>query len=116
MQHEESKIQCDIVQYLQLRGIFFFSVPNEIAGGGRGKTAMIRTARAKSMGLRSGVSDLIIVLPSKILFMEVKTNTGRQSENQKYFQKKVTELGFEYFIVKSVEDVKKILDMNVRVV
>lgn len=103
----ESKIQCAIVQYLQLMKVFFFSVPNE-AGG---RDAMIRMSQLKSMGLRSGVSDLVVLLPQgRVIFLEVKNEKGRQSDMQKKFEEKVNSLGFDYHIVRSVEDVKVVLD------
>jgi hypothetical protein len=103
----EEAIQRQIVQYLALMGIFFFSVPNENAGGGKG--AMIRMQKYRAMGLRPGVSDLVVLLPSRIVFIEVKTATGRQSENQKRFEALVTSLGFEYYVVRSVDDVSNVL-------
>ena len=102
----EAKIQADIVQYLQTRGVYFFSVPNEAAG----RDAAIRMARLKAMGLRSGVSDMVLIFPGQVVFVEVKDENGKQSDNQRRFQDKVNELGFDYFLVKSVEDVQKVVD------
>lgn len=79
-----------------------FSVPNESSNV---KEQMYK----KSLGLIPGVSDLIIIQPNKILFIEVKTVTGKQSENQKKFQKKVELLGFEYYVVRSLEDFKALI-------
>ena len=101
---KESKIQYDICQYLQKQGIFFFSCPNELAG-----KDPRRMRHFVAMGLRSGVSDLIILLPGRVIFLEVKTPAGTQSPNQKKFQKKVEELGFEYFLVRSVDDVSRLV-------
>lgn len=104
MKHLESKIQSDIVHYLSKKGIFFFAVLNELAG--KNARAM---GYAITMGLRSGVSDLVLLLPGRTIFVEVKTPSGRQSENQRRFQERVQELGCEYYIVRSVEDVHAIL-------
>lgn len=100
----EDRIQYDIVRWLQDRKIFFFSVPND--AGGRSVQAM---ARAKSMGLRAGVSDLVVVLPWRVIFMEVKTDDGKPSHLQDVFRDRITELGHRYEIVRSVEDVKRVL-------
>jgi hypothetical protein len=108
MRHEESFIQAQIVQLLSLRRIFAFSVPNELLGGARGAARKMTLFRA--LGLRSGVSDLVVVLPGKILFLEIKTPTGKQSESQKVFQSMVESLGHQYAIARSVEDVIKLLD------
>ena len=100
----ESKIQYDICQYLQSKDIYFFSCPNELAG-----KDPRRMRHFVAMGLRSGVSDLIVLLPNRIIFLEVKTDKGRQSDNQKRFQKKVESLGFEYYVVRSVDEVENIV-------
>lgn len=100
----EDRIQYDIVKYLQSAGVYFFSVPND--AGGRSVQAM---ARAKSMGLRAGVSDLVLVLPGKVVFMEVKTEKGTSSHLQDVFRDRVQELGHLYVLVRSVEDVKNVL-------
>jgi len=96
----EDKIQHEIVMWLQDQKIYFFSVPNE----GAGKDAVIRMTRLKAMGLRPGTSDLVLVLPNRVVFVEVKTDTGIQSKLQKVFQERVTALGHEYLLVRSLKD------------
>jgi hypothetical protein len=57
-----------------------FSIPN---GGLRDKrTAMLM----KSTGLLSGASDLIVIHFGVVLFVELKTETGIQSAEQKAFE------------------------------
>ena len=65
-------------------------------------------------GLLSGVSDLIAVLPNKILFIEMKSKTGRQSLEQKQFQQHVTELGFEYHVIRDFETFKSLIENNIK--
>lgn len=77
-----------------------FSVPN---GGTRNKKEAMTL---KSTGVLSGVSDLIIVRPNEVLFIEVKTDIGVQSEKQIAFQNTVESLGFTYYLVRSLEDFK----------
>lgn len=60
----------------------------------------------KATGLVAGVSDLIVVQPNRVIFVEVKTATGRQQQNQKAFEKTVKDLGFEYILVRNLEDFK----------
>lgn len=79
-----------------------FSVPN---GGYRNKLEAIKM---KATGLVAGVSDMIIIQPSRILFVEIKTLTGTQSKEQKEFQSKVELLGFEYYLCRSLEEFKTI--------
>jgi hypothetical protein len=83
------------------RGLIF-SVPN---GGSRN----IREAMTmKLTGLLKGASDLIVILPDRtLMFVELKIETGRQSDDQKEFETRVTELGFKYILCRSLEDFKK---------
>lgn len=85
------------------RGLIF-AIPN---GGMRN----IREAlKLKATGTLSGASDLIVILPnSKLLFVEVKTEIGIQSDVQKEFEKRVNELGYEYHLVRSLNDFKYIV-------
>jgi len=79
-----------------------FSVPND------GQN-VVEQMRKKSMGLLRGVSDLIVLLEKICLFIEVKTVTGTQSDNQKEFQEQVEELGFDYYLVRSLDEFKTII-------
>jgi len=80
-----------------------FSVPN---GAFISKQQAIKL---KATGLVAGVSDLIVVQPNKILFVELKIEKGKQSESQKEFESIVTNLGFEYHLVRSLEQFKQII-------
>jgi hypothetical protein len=79
-----------------------FAVPN---GGLRSKA---QAAKFKATGLVAGVSDLIVIQPNRIIFVELKLENGRQSPAQKEFEIKVSALGFEYYVVRSLEEFKKI--------
>jgi hypothetical protein len=104
---KESKIQQEIVMYVTNNfglkhhnpKFLIFSVPNE---GKNAKEQMYK----KMLGLKSGVSDLILVMPSRVVFVECKDDTGKQSESQKEFESDVTALGFEYWLVRSLDDFK----------
>lgn len=64
-------------------------------------------ARKKSLGVCSGPSDLILVLSlGKVVFIEMKTESGSQSHEQKDFESKVRERGHEYTIIRSFEKFK----------
>lgn len=79
---------------------FILHIPNE--GKDNGKLA--------SIGLYSGASDIVFSCKGIIYFCEVKTVTGTQSPNQKKFETHVTQSGFTYFLVRSLEDFKKFLE------
>lgn len=103
----ESRIQQEIVIFFNNEYCLkfhnprycIFSVPND-------SESKEETMRKKATGLLSGVSDLIVLFPNRAVFCEVKTPTGTQSETQKDFQKHVESLGFEYILVRSLDEFK----------
>ena len=50
-----------LAQWLRLKKLPFFHVANE---SGRGRTAMLRTAKMKRMGQAKGVPDYFVVIPT----------------------------------------------------
>lgn len=80
-----------------------FAVPN---GGSRDQ---LEAMKLRDTGVLAGVSDLIIILPNKTLFVEMKIDGGRQSDKQIDFENRVKSLGYEYFIIYNLEDFKKMI-------
>jgi hypothetical protein len=103
MKDPEGKLQAEIIQYLQSKKIYAFSVPNEAKG-----RSVVAQMQLIAMGLKSGVSDLVVVLPGKVVFIEVKTPDGKQSPQQVKFEQRVKALGHDYHVVRSVDDVKNL--------
>jgi len=66
-------------------------------------------SKKKALGVRAGVSDLILVMDQKVVFIEVKTDTGEQSEHQEKFQKMVFILGHEYYIVRTLDQFQALI-------
>jgi hypothetical protein len=104
----EDALQAKIVVWFknnyQMHGKgLIFSVPN---GGSRN---IIEAKKLKNTGLMAGVADLIVLLPNKTLFIEVKIEKGVQSDLQKQFEQKVKVLGFDYFIVRCLVDFQNII-------
>mgnify|MGYP002524490588 CR=1 FL=1 len=97
--HIESGIQQAVVQWFRLQypRYVIAAIPN---GGFRNAK---EAAIMQREGVLAGFSDLIIVAEHNVLFLEMKTTDGRQSEKQKEFQNKVNKLGFEYVICRSFE-------------
>ena len=109
MDKNEARIQQEI--YLWFNNTYclvhhvprlsIFAVPN---GGTRD---VAEAMSLKATGLRAGVSDLIVLLPGKCLFIEVKTESGKQSPKQIEFEQTVAALGFTYVVVRSLNDFKE---------
>lgn len=102
---EEHYLQCQIVQYLRLKGYTVFAIPN---GGSRNA---IEGANLKKEGVMAGVADLEVMLSDgKHIYLELKTKIGKQSQSQKDFEDKCKELGHIYRLVRSIEDVENVLN------
>lgn len=97
--HEESKIQQAVVRWFRLQypKYIIAAVPN----GGYRNTK--EAAIMQREGILAGFSDLMIIAQHNVLFVEMKTKDGLQSDKQKEFQNKVSKLGFEYVICRSFE-------------
>lgn len=97
--HHESELQCGCVKWFDYQhnniNKLLFAVPN---GGSRnGLEAKIM----KGEGVRSGVSDLILLIPKggySCLCIELKFGEGVQSPEQKSWQKLVEEYGAKYVV------------------
>ena len=89
-------------EYPKLRGLLF-SVPN---GGLRNKR---EAARLKQTGLTPGVADLLFMYEGLTYCLELKTETGSQSINQKKWEAKVKEHNFPYFIIRSLKEFKEVI-------
>lgn len=97
----QQKIVIDFRNTHQMHGKgLIFSVPNE---------ATYKNKTFKNTGLLKGVSDLIVVLPNKTIFIELKSLKGTQKDLQLVFQESVTKLGHEYYLIRSLEQFKKII-------
>lgn len=101
----ESQLQQQMIiwfrnEYQMYGKGLIFSVPN---GGSRN---IIEAKNLKLTGSMSGVSDLIVLLHKKCLFIEVKIEKGIQSDAQKIFETKVTALRFEYKLIRTLEQFK----------
>lgn len=58
----------------------------------------------KEMGYTKGQPDLIFVFKNRVYFAEMKTATGKQSPEQKEFQKQLEAAGQVYLVWRSVDD------------
>ena len=104
----ESQIQINCVKWFILvypePKYLIFAVPN---GGNRNA---ITGAILKAEGVRSGVPDLIVMCSGVILFIEMKQPKGTQNPNQKEFQKIVENMNYQYYICKSFDQFKNLIE------
>lgn len=101
---EEHRLQVACVrwfsiQYPKLRNVLF-AVPN----GGRRDA--VTGARLKAEGATAGVADLILLKCNRFygaLCLEMKTSTGRQSKEQRQWQKDAETNGAKYVVCRTLD-------------
>ncbi len=107
MRHLESQLQIVCVKWFRYAytplAPLLFAVPNG------GKRNVKEAAKLRSEGVRAGVSDLILLCPSRdgayhSLCLEMKTERGRQTELQKAWQIEVEKQGNKYVVCRSLEE------------
>lgn len=103
--HPEADAQRAILHALRVilpRGSIVHHSANEVTSGSRsGKS---RQAILQGMGVHRGFSDLIVLSGGRVLFLEVKSQTGRLSPAQEAFRDAVRDQGFAWALVRSVDD------------
>lgn len=98
----EEQLQAQIFQYHwnnypEERGLLFHvqqKARNAIEG-----------AKFRALGVVPGVSDLIYLKPGGLpVLIELKTETGPQSESQRSWQNKAELAGYNYVLVRSLSE------------
>lgn len=100
MSEKESDIQRSIIDYLTLKRHFFW----------RNNSGSFKTERGGfySFGAKGSPDIFVLTQGGFLVQLEVKTKKGRQSPEQKEWQRRSEELGAEYYVVRSIEDVQTI--------
>ena len=100
----EARRQAAVVDYLRYVApqVVVFHVPN---GGLRSKS---EAARLRWVGTLAGVFDLVLVLPQgRCAFWEVKTDSGRLSDDQRDFIRRLETRGHVWAIVRGIDDARR---------
>lgn len=63
----------------------------------------------KNMGYVKGQPDLVAILNNKVVFIELKTQKGKQSKEQKEVEKEIKNRGVDYIVIRSLEDLQNYL-------
>lgn len=106
LKETESQIQTTICDYLSYKNYFFWRQNN---------IAPVQVMRDGSLAMRrmpkyarKGTPDIIVLVPGKVIFLEIKSLQGLLSNEQKELQKKCEEFQIQYCVVRSLEDVQKL--------
>lgn len=85
--HVEDQIQAAVIQHLELRGVpglVYWHTPNSSKLGGKRTQRGLPLAaiRLKKLGLRAGVSDLLLFHQGRLHALELKAPGGKPSKEQ----------------------------------
>ena len=101
----EADLQRAVVQALRValpRTAIIHHCANEVTEpGSRGQ---VRQSILVGMGVHTGFADLIVISGGRVLFLEVKSQTGRLRKSQEVFRDTVCAQGFGWALVRSVDD------------
>ena len=103
MNNAESRLQQACIKWVryQYPDLIIYAIPNG------GKRNAVTGAILKAEGVLAGVADLFVAKATPHhhgLYIEMKTERGRQSESQKAFERAVVGEGYRYAVCRSFED------------
>lgn len=84
---KESEIQSQVKGFLQLQGWFVFK-------------------NHQSLGSYKGIADLYAIKGGMGVWIEIKTQSGKQSQDQFEFEKNIKYQGGKYIVVRSLKDIQ----------
>jgi hypothetical protein len=93
---KETDVQSAICDYLTLRKVFFLRL-NNIPAAFRDRTGALQF-RKMGKYARPGLADILVVKDGRAIFLEVKAEKGRQSNDQIVFGSDVIMAGAAYHV------------------
>lgn len=103
----ESKIQGEICKYLEKKNYFFWR-SNNAPVFDKKLNSGYGAYRTQGRYSHVGLADICLLHEGNFIALEVKSKKGRASADQKLFETRCKSNGGEYYIVRSVEDIKSI--------
>ena len=88
-------------------------IPNE------GHRSKAEGARQKRLGLRKGAADLLVLIPKRLIVIEVKRaackaskkRAGKSTTEQIDFGLRVNAMGHPYFVAESIDDCRRAFEL-----
>lgn len=116
MKHLEHNLQTACVRLFRMKwpkyAGLLFAIPNGAKLAGTPLQRAKAWKRLEAEGARPGVADLFLAVPSGDLcglFIEMKTEIGRQSAEQREFEADAVGAGYGYVITRDLEAFIKIV-------
>lgn len=100
----EDEVQRAVVQHLEARsrtGVWWCAIPN---GGSRHP---VEAAKLKGLGVVAGAPDLLVVVQGRAHGLEIKTETGRLSVEQRVQHRRLEVAGAAVAVVHGLDEAVK---------
>ena len=98
----EGERQAAICEYLTVKRVFFVRL-NNIPALYRDKTGALQF-RKMGKYARPGLSDILVVKDGRAIFLEVKDEKGKLSDEQLEFSRAAILAGADYYVVRTIDD------------
>lgn len=102
---KEGIIQTQILEYLRLQNNLYYTRLNSTGVFDPTK----KVFRRPSPHQKHGIPDIMIIKDNKVIFLECKSDVGKQSEYQKEFQQVCDNNKIDYYVVRSLDEVCDII-------
>lgn len=99
----EKETQKAVLEYLTLKRIFHWR---------NNSGMMFSEYKGKKRAIKLGTTgspDIFVLKNGTLIGIECKSDTGKQNDDQKAFQKEMEKNGGKYFLVRSLDDVVPIV-------
>ena len=94
--------QVRVCERLSLAGVFYFSVPNE-------HKDVTQITKLKKTGMIPGIPDLCILHDDTVYFLEMKSTSGRMSDQQTIIHGILMQRGYHVATAYGYDDAMRIL-------
>lgn len=105
---KEGIIQTQILEYLRLKenqGLLYYTRLNSTGVFDPTK----KVFRRPSPHQKHGIPDIMVIKDNKVIFLECKSDIGKQSEYQKGFEEVCKQNIIPYYVVRSLDEVCDII-------
>ena len=107
-QRPERKIERAILDYLSWSGWLAIKFNSGVIMNPY-NNAPFHAYKIANTNSSAGMCDIFAAKDGKLLFLEVKTDVGRQSKSQKDFERLCSKTGNDYRVVRSLDEVIELI-------
>lgn len=100
---------CTFLNHALPKDAWYCSIPNGAVLRGDERQRKIQMSRLKATGLKPGAPDLIMFWSRAAFSFELKTPTGRLSDNQRDVAASLILAGVKHYVITSVDQLQTIL-------